>query len=306
MYLRVEMSLVNRLARFIRKPSEEKRITIRYFTRVALSKLPFAVNRVRFTVSPGMEVRFWWSYVHYVDRPERRFSAYWGDDCGELRFLWQFLEPGMVFFDIGAYHGTFSILAAMRLSSRGQVVAFEPSRRERRRFKTHVRMNGLRGVRLEPYAVGAQGGSMKFFTVTGGYDSMNSLKPPDVPVPVRETRTEVVTIDEYLEQRKYVRMDIMKIDVEGGEREAFRGARRTLHSMRPIIICEVLDYVTRPWGFPAREIVSFLSEEDYIWFDFHDDGTISRHEIRSEYPEIRNYLAVPREKLPLVSRWCSE
>ena len=147
---------------------------------------------------------------------------------------------------------------------------------------------------------------MKFFTVAGGFASMNSLKPPEVQVPVHETTAEAVSIDEYLAQRKYMRIDIMKIDVEGGEREAFRGARRTLRSMRPIIICEVLDWVTRPWDYPACEIVSCLRGEDYEWFDFHDDGTISPHEIRSEYPEIRNYLAVPREKLPLVSRWRRE
>ena len=297
---------MSRIARFIRKPAQEKRITIRFFIRQALSKLPFAPNRVRFTIDPGKELCFWWSYISHVNHPDRRFSAYWGDDRGELRFLWQFLEPGMVFFDVGAYHGFFSLLAARRLSSRGQVVAFEPSPRERRRFKLHVRMNRLREVRLEPYAVSARSGTMKFFTVAGGFDSMNSLKPPEVQVPVHETTAEAVSLDEYLARRTYVRIDIMKIDVEGGEREAFRGARRTLRSMRPIIICEVLDWVTRPWGYPAFEIINSLREEDYVWFDFHDDGTISPHEIRGEYPEIRNYLAIPREKLPLVSRWRRE
>jgi hypothetical protein len=102
------------------------------------------------------------------------------------------------------------------------------------------------------------------------------------------------------------RLDIMKIDVEGGEREAFRGARETLRSVRPIIICEVLDWVTHPWGYPACEIIGCLCEENYVWFDFHDDGGISPHQRVSEYPEIRNDLAVPREKLPLVSRWRRE
>ena len=297
---------MNRIARFIRKSAEEKRITIRYFIRLALFKLPFVPNRVRFTIGAGRELRVWWSYVCHVDRPDRRFTAYWGDDCAELQFLWQFLEPGMVFFDVGAYHGIFSVLAAAKLSSRGQVIAFEPSPRERRRFNLHVRMNRLRKVRLEPYAVSARSGRMKLFTVAGGYASMNSLKPPEVTAPVHEIEAEVVSIDEYLAPRKQMRMDIMKIDVEGGELEAFRGARQTFHALRPIIICEVLDYVTRPWGYPACEIIRCLCEQDYVWFDFHADGRISPHEIRSEYPEIRNYLAVPREKLPLVSRWRHE
>jgi FkbM family methyltransferase len=297
---------LSRIARFIKKSAEEKRITIRYFVRQALSKLPFVPNRVRFTVGPGQELPLWWSYICHVDRPDRSFTAYWGDDGGELRFLWQFLEPGMVFFDVGAYHGIFSALAAVKLSSSGQVVAFEPSPRERRRFQLHVRMNRLRRVLLEPYAVSARCGSMKFFTVEGGFASMNSLKLPEVPVPVHEITAEVISVDEYLAPRKHLGMDIMKIDVEGGELEAFRGAQQTFRCLRPVIICEVLDYVTRPWGYPARDIIRCLCEEDYVWFDFHADGRISPHEIRNEYPDIRNYLAVPREKLPLVSRWRRE
>jgi hypothetical protein len=96
---------------------------------------------------------------------------------------------------------------------------------------------------------------------------------------------------------------MMKIDVEGGELEAFRGASGMLSTIRPILICEVLDWVTQPWGYSARDIVSCLQQRGYEWFDFRDDGTISPHAQRDEYPEIRNYLAVPREKLALVERW---
>jgi len=230
---------------------------------------------------------------------------YWGDDRGALRFLWQFLEPGMVFFDLGAFHGIFSVLAGKKLSSRGQVVAFEPSPRERRRFQLHLRINGLRGVQLEPYAVSGRTDKLTFFTVAPELGTMNSLKPPPVQVPVRESVVEAVSLDEYLLSRHIERMDLMKIDVEGGELEAFCGARRLLESIRPIVICEVLDGVTRSWGYPARDIVNHLSRYEYVWFDSRDDGSLSPHAHRQEYPEVRNYVAVPREKLPLIARWCA-
>jgi FkbM family methyltransferase len=294
---------VSRIARFVGKPVSEKRVTARFFARKALSRLPFMPVRVHLNVAPGEELRFWWSYLPHIDHADRTLTAYWGDDCGELRFLWRFLEPGMVFFDVGAYHGIFSVLAGRKLASDGQVVAFEPSPRERRRFLFHIHMNGLSRVELEPLAVSGHRGTRKFFTVASDFSSMNSLQPPPIDWPVEETTVPTVAIDDYLAERRIGRIDLMKIDVEGAELEVFRSARRLLSSLRPILICEVLDWVTQPWGYAAREIVDCLRAEGYEWFNFRSDGRLEAHPLRGSYPEIRNYLAVPREKLFQIDPW---
>jgi len=296
--------LLNRFLHFVRRPAAERQATLRYLARSVLARVPLVPVRSRLSIAPGEELRFWWSYIPMDFHSDRALLEYWGDDRGALRFLWHFLEPGMVFFDLGAFHGIFSVLAGMKLSARGQVVAFEPSARERRRFELHLRINGLRGVQLEPYAVSGRTDQLTLFTVAPEFGTMNSLKPPAVQVPVRETVVEAVSLDEYLLSRRIERMDLMKIDVEGGELEAFRGARRLLESIRPIVICEVLDGVTGSWGYPARDIVNHLSRYEYDWFDSRDDGTLSPHAPREKYPEVRNYVAVPREKFPLIARWC--
>jgi hypothetical protein len=61
--------------------------------------------------------------------------------------------------------------------------------------------------------------------------------------------------------------------------------------------------VTLPWGYLAREIVAFLIRRDYQWFDFREDGTLAVHAERDEYSDVRNYLAVPREKIPQIESW---
>ena len=86
----------------------------------------------------------------------------------------------------------------------------------------------------------------------------------------------------------------------------FRGADRLLLQLRPLIICEVLDKVTGPWGYPARDIIAKLQRCGYDWYEVLQDGSLRRHRVQSEYPEVRNYLAVPREKRhsiePIVTR----
>jgi hypothetical protein len=93
----------------------------------------------------------------------------------------------------------------------------------------------------------------------------------------------------------------MKIDTEGGEVQAFRGGDRLLSCFRPLIICEVLDLVTRSWGYAASDIMSLLRDYNYEWFDILPDGRLLPHRPRKAYPEGKNYLAVPREKQGQIS-----
>jgi len=279
-----------------------RQTTLRFFARKGLAKLPFLPVPIRLPLAAGSALHIWWSYISESNIAGLPLTQYWSSDRSELRFLWGFLQPGMTFFDVGAHHGIYAVVAAKKLGSHGQIIAFEPAARDRRRLLLHLQMNGAR-VLVEPYAVTSQAGSFSFFIVESGFTSMNSLVFPPVHNPVRETTVDGISLDEYTTAKKIAKVDLMKIDIEGGELAAFRGARQMLEFVRPLIICEVLDWVTGPWGYHAAEVVKFLGRLNYQWFDFCDDGMLAEHAERDGYPEVRNYLAVPREKLFQIESW---
>jgi FkbM family methyltransferase len=279
-----------------------RRNTFRYFARKGLARLPFLPVPIRIKLADGTELNIWWSYMPGSNIAGLPLTGYWSSDRSDLQFVWNFLQPGMTFFDLGAYHGIYSIVAAKRLGSQGHVTAFEPSERERRRLGLHLQMNGCH-VSVEPYAVTSEAGSFRFFAVASGFTSMNSLVYPPTDNPVSETNVDGICLDQYLATKGSVKVDLMKFDIEGAELDAFRGARHMLEVVRPLIICEVLDWVTRPWGYPARAIVESLNRLDYQWFDFCEDGALAVHAERDEYSDVRNYLAVPREKIPQIESW---
>jgi len=279
-----------------------RRTTFRYFARKGLARVPFLPVPIRIKLTDGADLNLWWSYMPGSNIAGLPLTGYWSSDRSELQFVWSFLQPGMTFFDVGAYHGVYSVVAAKRLGSKGHVTAFEPSERERRRLGLHLQMNSGH-VSVEPYAVTSQAGSFRFFTVASGFTSMNSLVSPPTDNPVSETNVDGICLDQYLVTSGIAKVDLIKLDIEGGELDAFRGARHTLEVIRPLIICEVLDWVTLPWGYLAREIVAFLIRRDYQWFDFREDGTLAVHAERDEYSDVRNYLAVPREKIPQIESW---
>ncbi len=248
-------------------------------------------------MAPSEHISFWWSHFPCgVGRDAGSIFAYWADDACDLRLLWRLLQPGMTFFDIGANHGIYTITAAKRLGDSGSVVAFEPSPREQRRLKLHLRLNGITSVRVVPYALAADEGEAVLVTIISGNTGKNSLRSLLTDEPVKPVAIQKTTIDKYLARTATKAVDLVKVDTEGAELEIFRGAHRLLGDLRPLVLCEVLDQSTRPWGYPAREIVTRLQAYDYQWFDIRPDGSLVGHRVRDEYPEVRNYLAVPREK----------
>jgi FkbM family methyltransferase len=292
----MKMISLQRVDSFLRKTPTQRRIAARFAMTMLLARLSYAPHRVELRFAAYERVKFWWSYFPASFSADRGMFDYWGDDVGELRFLWKYLRPGMTFLDIGAFHGVYSIIAAIRLGGEGRVVAFEPSPRDNRRLQLHLRYNGLKSVVVEPYAVAAAEGTASLVTILEGYTNMNSLRPPAIDYPVKQVVVQTISLDDYLARNSIESVDLMKVDAEGGEIDIFKGANSLLSRLRPLVICEVLDKVTRPWGYPACEIVGCLAAHDYEWFDVFPDGGLLPHRPRNEYPEVKNYLAVPREK----------
>jgi FkbM family methyltransferase len=258
---------------------------------------------VHLSLGTTEDIDFRWSYIVPFHDTARHFFDYWGHDTGELRFLWRVLQPGMTFLDIGAYHGVYSMVAARRVESEGCVIAFEPSPRERHRIKMHLRWNNIRSARLESCAIGSGPAESVFFQVVDGDTSRNGLRAPASSDVVSKVAVKIVGLDQYIREAALSRVDVVKMDVEGGELGVFQSAGNLLTKLRPIFICEVLDAATQPWNYDARNIVDKLREYEFEWFEFCPDGNVVPHETQERYPEVRNYLAVPREKCTPAPDW---
>jgi FkbM family methyltransferase len=294
------MTSLERVHSFLRKSPEQRRTTARFLAAKWLAKLPYAPHRVQLGITAQESMKFWWSYFPLSFHPDRGAFEYWGDDIGDLRFLWKFLRPGMTFLDIGAHHGLYSVVAARKMGRDGRVVAFEPSPRERQRMRLHLRYNGIDSVTVEPCALSTEEGVAELTVVVDGFHTMNSLRTPPLDQVTKQITVGKTSLDIYLCRERIERVDLIKIDTEGGEVDVFRGADGLLSRIRPLIICEVLDLVTRSWGYAAADIMKLLRTYDYEWFDTSADGSLHPHHPKEEYSGAKNYLAVPTEKRTLL------
>jgi len=66
----------------------------------------------------------------------------------------------------------------------------------------------------------------------------------------------VETLDDVLWRLQVNAVDFIKLDAEGAELGVLQGARELLRgASRPVILAEVQDLRTQPWGYRARDIV---------------------------------------------------
>ncbi len=256
--------------------------------------------------------RVWSLLLPWVPLPVRLKEGIWwlarNDTCGdaiftgrfeegERKFVNCFLHRGMTFFDIGAHHGIYALLAALRVGREGRVIAFEPSSRERKRLQTHLWINRLlKDVSVFPLALGENVGEDELYIVDGVDTGCNSLRPPRV---TERTHTETIhktSLDLFVANKGIRQIDFIKIDVEGGELDVLRGARNVLsRPPRPVILIEIADSRTASWGYQASKICEFLAERNYEWYSVTVGGYLRPFQRAANYGA--NLVAVPREQV---------
>jgi FkbM family methyltransferase len=237
---------------FLRKPASEQRrlVLLRWLRQFPGIPLPLRVPNVG-----------WWLARNDVFGQAMLTNSF---ETRERRFVDSILRPGMTVLDVGAHQGLYTLLASKRVGPQGRVVAFEPSPRERKYLRTHLRLNRCKNVQVESVALGRESGSGELFLVEGMESGCNSLRPPNVDEPTTKVAVEIRTLDESLARLAIQRVDFMKIDVEGAELDVFRGAKALFeHHPRPLILAEVQDMRTIPWGYRSNEIVLFLIQRGY-------------------------------------------
>jgi FkbM family methyltransferase len=169
--------------------------------------------------------------------------------------------------DVGANIGIHACVGAAQLTDGGRLVAFEPVPGNAEVLRRNLDQNGLSDrVRVEELAVGESAGEVTIHLApTSGNHSLAAgvVAHSRATIPVR-----VTSLDEYLAGTGGpVRVDVLKIDVEGYDGFALRGAATLLREQQPTLMVEFVPSHLANAGFrPADflEIVFAAYPEVYV------------------------------------------
>jgi FkbM family methyltransferase len=144
---------------------------------------------------------------------------------------WVAPDEGEFFLDAGGYVGWYSILACRAVGNSGRVVALEPDALNRSQLERNLALNKHQNVVILPLAVWSRSGRIGW---RHGKEPVWHQAMDD-----SETTQESISIDDLVDKLRLTRLDWIKLDIEGGEVEALRGAGRTLRDYHPKLFIEI-------------------------------------------------------------------
>lgn len=242
-----------------------------------------------------------------LDRNHLSFLLYWR---GAARYepettalALDLMEGTDAFLDVGANVGAFTLLAARRHPTLA-IHAFEPNPRVRSILDRNIALNEFGNVTVTPLGVCDHVATERLFIPES---DMSASLAPEWREAGEEAEIETTTLDAYT-ARHGIRHCVLKIDVEGVEEAALRGARRLLETDQPDIILEVVhkysdalqDWLRSigyrfhhltPFGYPERKrLVSPYATHDHWKFHNYLLTTRPRTSVEALYERHREML----------------
>jgi FkbM family methyltransferase len=194
-------------------------------------------------------------------------DGYWEQEL-TTRIL-ENLAPGGVFIDVGANMGYYTTMAAKAVGPEGLVIAFEPSPTNLQFLLRNLALNHARNVVVFSVALSDRAGIAKLWSAPFYNSGVCSMRGPDFAESSSDyVRIASLRLDDLQTLHQHMpRISVIKLDTEGLEFQALRGAEELLRtSERLSLTCEL-----SPQWYPPAEVVGYLQALGYSG-EYYDDG----------------------------------
>jgi FkbM family methyltransferase len=183
----------------------------------------------------------------------------------------QCVKEGMTVVDVGAHVGYYTLLAARAVGRGGLVYAFEPIPGNYELLCRNIKANDFTNVTTVRAAVSNKRGTAQFWFEKDWSGSASFSKYGVLAVSRHETLqkggfidTETVSLDDYFRDNiKNIKIDILKIDTQGGEGLVMSGAGKILRNNKLKIFLEFWPAALRDLGTDPLQLLSSLQQYGY-------------------------------------------
>lgn len=197
-----------------------------------------------------------------------------------LGSLSRLVQPGDVVYDVGANIGLYSRFLVQCFKA-SRVYAFEPMEENRRLLAENAAIAGCAAqVEIVPCAVGDQDGTEDFQIddLTSNSGTLNAVthgrasqSRSQYGLPPKTMQVKVTSLDTFVQQVGIAKPQVIKLDIEGAEALALRGANRLLAEHGPHLVIELHG------ADAARQVVQILWDHDYHCFGCLNENGRSRY-----------------------------
>ncbi|MEQ1911573.1 MAG: FkbM family methyltransferase [Vicinamibacterales bacterium] len=230
--------------------------------------------------------------------------AFGSFERGTARALRQLLPAGGVAIDIGANVGAHALPMARRVGAGGRVIAVEPTASAFAALRRNLELNPDLASLVTAYQAAVLAANeippselYSSWPVTGVTQNGHAVHHG-----VRQSTRGAfgITLDDLVARDTPSRVDVVKLDIDGGEVAALRGGLKTLRDLRPALVLELCPYALEERGASLAALLQLLDESRYQLLDERSRQTLGTdaHALARAIPPggSINVLALPRER----------
>lgn len=201
------------------------------------------------------------------DSTDRLFFMFGGCEKYMLSFMKDYAQAAkkndFVFLDIGAHVGNHSLFMSKYAT---EIHAFEPNPLVRESLNSKIYLNKIKNITVHPIGLSNKTERIPFYVSQKDHLSVGSFRKDHDERNDYFNDLDVRIGDEIIEERQIKQVDIIKIDVEGFEREALEGLHSTIANSRPLVIAEISATTRKTFG--SKDDFESVFPKEYSFYQF--------------------------------------
>ncbi|MFQ3647024.1 MAG: FkbM family methyltransferase [Anaerolineae bacterium] len=163
------------------------------------------------------------------------------------------VPAGGYVIDIGANLGYYSLLMSKLVGKSGRVAAFEANPYLLARLEADRQRNNFDQLTYYGKAVAERAAEMTF-AIARDYGK-SSLQADYIKDVQEHISVQTITLDDFIAEQRWPRLDVVKSDIEGSDCQALLGAREAIRRFRPHIVFELWRDTSPEWQEEARKLL---------------------------------------------------
>jgi FkbM family methyltransferase len=175
----------------------------------------------------------------------------------------------VIYCDIGANIGLYTLFVAKRIGNKGKVISFEPQPLTYQRLIENIKLNNLENILSVNKAVGDINSSIAIRQSPDSAKAFVSRTKEDR----KDIKVEMVSFDNFLKNNDIAKVDYLKIDVEGFEYFVLQGMKEFLKNSPPIIIqIELYEEFLKRSGSSINQTLNYLNDLGYTFWQLNSNN----------------------------------
>lgn len=218
----------------------------------------------------------------------------WERENFQLETMKKIVKEGDFVVDVGANIGFYTLILAKLVGDEGKVFAFEPHPMNVSLLKKNIKANNYENVIVIERAISNEKKNMKLYIDNQSIACSSLVCLTDS----HDTNiiVEVNTLDNYF---KYMKINFMKIDVEGFEGHVIEGSKKIIKNNNVKIMTEICPPALEGSGFGQENYLKLLKEQGFNLYNINEKNKelvlVGVSELMNINPFTKNLLCIKNE-----------